>query len=376
LSDELLVPTMSNWRVRCRHTELGNRTALHFVFAARPQAAGVDDLIVETRALTKTYGSVTALHECSLVVQRGEVFGLLGHNGAGKTTLLRLLLGYLRPTAGGAKVAGLDCERQSVAVRRQVAYLPAEAALFPHMRGREVLRFFAEIRPGGDLARSLRLAERLELDLSRKVSFMSTGMKQKLALAATLAADTPIYILDEPTSNLDPTVRSTVLALVAEARSRGKTVMFSSHVLSEVEEVCDRVAILRAGRVVHTQLMAQLRKQHRIVARLAESLPPVPESLRGQLTVVANGDRETVLETPGELAPLLKWLATLPLADVRIEPVGLRAIYQRYHAEQQAENVGWDKSATAAAGPPTKSGSGGPALAARAGPTLPLNAEP
>jgi ABC-2 type transport system ATP-binding protein len=250
--------------------------------------------------------------------------------------LLRLLVGYLRPTAGRAAIAGLDCQRESVAVRSKVAYLPAEAAMFPQMRGREALRFFADIRPGGDIERSLGIARRLELDLSRRVSFMSTGMKQKLALAATLAAQTPIYILDEPTANLDPTVRSTVLALVAEAKAVGKTVIFSSHVLSEVEEVCDRVVILRGGRLVHTQVMNDLRQQHRIVARLTAPLTPIPESLAGQLTIVSNGSAETVLETPGELAPLLKWLSTLPLADMRIEPLGLRTIYDRFHKDPLA----------------------------------------
>jgi ABC-2 type transport system ATP-binding protein len=292
----------------------------------------VRPLIAETDRLTKRYGAVTALCDCSLQVGAGEVFGLLGPNGSGKTTLLRLLLGYLRPTAGRARVAGLDCERQSLAVRRRVSYLPAEASLFVHMRGRDALRFFAQMR-GGDSARSITLAERLELDLSRKVAYMSTGMKQKLALAITLAADTPIYILDEPTSNLDPTVRATVLALVAEARHAGKTIVFSSHVLPEVEETCDRVVILRAGRVVHTQPMAQLRDQHRIVARLSGLMPPIPESLAGQLAIVAQSNGETILEAPGELAPLLTWLATLPLADMRIEPVGLRSIYQRYHTD-------------------------------------------
>ncbi|MEX2175254.1 MAG: ABC transporter ATP-binding protein [Pirellulaceae bacterium] len=292
-------------------------------------------VIVETRELTKIYGSVAALRECSLSIQVGEVFGLLGPNGAGKTTLIRLLLGYLKPTSGRATVGGLDCMRRSVEVRRQVAYLPAEASMFPHMRGREALAFFAEIRPDGNLRRSLELAGRLELDLSRKVSFMSTGMKQKLALAATLAAQTPIYILDEPTANLDPTVRSTVLALVAEARAAGKTVLFSSHVLSEVEEVCDRVVILRAGQLVHTQAMNQLRLQHRIVASLTGPLPAIPDLLRGQLTIVRSSQREAVLETPGELAPLLGWLATLPLADIRIEPIGLRAVYDRFHAEME-----------------------------------------
>lgn len=289
-------------------------------------------MIVETKSLTKRYGRLTALADCCLAVERGEVFGLLGPNGAGKTTLLRLLVGYLRPTAGWAKIAALDCERQSLAVRRQVAYLPAEAAIFPHMHGRDALRFFAEIR-GGELARSISIADRLELDLSRRVSFMSTGMKHKLALAATLAAVTPIYILDEPTSNLDPTVRSTVLSLVTEARAAGKTVIFSSHVLSEVEQVCDRVAILRAGRLVHSQPMTDLRRQHRIVAMLTAPLPAIPESFSGQLSVVSNTNREAVIETSGDLAPLLQWLATLPLADIRIEALGLKTIYHRFHTE-------------------------------------------
>ena len=204
-------------------------------------------MFIQTNGLTKRYGDLAALDACSLGVVRGEVFGLLGPNGAGKTTLLRLLLGYLKPTSGQAAIDGLDCYRQSVRVRRIVSYLPGEARLFRSMRGRQVLAFFAEIRPGGDLQRSEELAERLELELSRRVAYMSTGMRQKLALAATLAADTPLMILDEPTSNLDPTVRGIVLSLVSEARQRGRTIVFSSHVLSEVEAVCDRVAFLRGA---------------------------------------------------------------------------------------------------------------------------------
>jgi ABC-2 type transport system ATP-binding protein len=292
-------------------------------------------LIVETKSLAKRYRAITALDDCSLTVERGEVFGLLGPNGAGKTTLLRLLVGYLRPSAGWAKIAGLDCRRQSLAVRRQVAYMPAEAAMFAQMRGRDALRFFADLR-GGSPTAALSLAERLELDVTRRVSYMSTGMKHKLALAATLAADTPIYILDEPTSSLDPTVRATVLSLVSEAQATGKTIVFSSHVLSEVEQVCDRVVILRAGRLVHTQSMAELRQQHRIVASLTAPLPPIPESMHERVAVAAQSENEVVLETSGELAPLLSWLGTLPLAEIRIEPLGLRTIYERFHSNGNA----------------------------------------
>jgi ABC-2 type transport system ATP-binding protein len=311
-----------------------------------------DSPFVETDSLTKIYGPLRALDHCTLGVRRGEVFGLLGPNGAGKTTLIRLLLGFLQPTSGHASIAGLDCHRQSVAVRRQVAYLPAEASLFPHMRGQEVLRFFAEIR-GGTAERSLAIAQRLELDLSRSVGYMSTGMKQKLALAATLGADVPLYILDEPTANLDPSVRSTVLALVAEARDRGATVMFSSHVLAEVEEVCERVVILRSGQLVHTQILAELRSQHRILAWLNGTLPALPLELASDAQVSLEGDLATI-ESAGDLQPLLGWLSRLPLRDIRIEPVGLRTIYDRFHRADGATSRGGPSKSTESADAPVE----------------------
>ena len=293
-------------------------------------------MLVETRSLTKTYGRATALDHCDLAIPRGEVLGLLGPNGAGKTTLLRLLMGYLRPTEGAATIDGLDCYRQSVAVHERVAYLPGDARLFAQMRGRDVLRFFCDVRAQASLQRALDLADRLELDVSGQVSTFSTGMRQKLALAAVLAAETPLLILDEPTANLDPTVRSDVVAIVREAQQAGRTVVFSSHVLDEVEEACDRVCILRKGRLVHTQVMADLHRQHRISAHLTGPLPPVPSHLAGEIFVHHNGDESVVIETPGELSPLLGWLATLPLAEVRIEPFRLRSIYDRYHASEAA----------------------------------------
>jgi ABC-2 type transport system ATP-binding protein len=289
-------------------------------------------MIVRTLSLTKRYGPVTALDRCDLEVRRGEVLGLLGPNGSGKTTLLRLLLGYLRPTYGEAKVDGLDCRRQSLEVRRRVAYLPGEMRMFPEMRCREVLRFFADVRRQQTFERSLKLAERLELDLSRRVSQLSTGMKRKLALAGTLAADTPLLILDEPTSNLDATVRGEVIALVREAQRAGRTVIFSSHVLSEIEQSCDRAVLLRKGRLVCEQVLADLRRQHRIRATLAGPLPAPPPDLAGQLAIAAGPNNHVTIETPGELAPLLSWLATLPLAEVQIEPFGLQAIYDRFHS--------------------------------------------
>ncbi len=216
-------------------------------------------MLITIESLTKRYGNLTALDDCTFCVAEGEVLGLIGPNGAGKTTLMRLLLGFLRPTSGKAAIAGLDCTRRSLEVRRLVAYLPGEPRLSRQMRGRRILRFYCSLRRSASLALAEHIAERLELDLSRRVALMSTGMRQKLAIALTLAANTPLLILDEPTSNLDPTVRAEVLRLVAEARQSGRTVIFSSHILSEVEQICDRVAILRRGQLVHTQQMDEAR---------------------------------------------------------------------------------------------------------------------
>ena len=314
-------------------------------------------MLIETFGLTKRYGRFTALDDCSLGIKPGEVFGLLGPNGAGKTTLLRLILGYLRPTSGRAVVEGMDCVSQSLAVRRRVAYLPGEARLFRSMRGHDVLHLLAGLRPGSEAQhqRSIAIAERLELDTSRRVAMMSTGMRQKLALAATMAADTPIVILDEPTANLDPTVRQTVLAMVREAKAGGRTVVFSSHVLAETEEACDRVAVLRGGKLVHTQSIHELRQRHRIYLRMddgppAADMPAPPEHLAEDFRPNRTDDGWTVVDTSGELQPLLGWLATLALADVRIEPLGLRAVYEQFHpsgANHAATNGQAHKTASA-----------------------------
>lgn len=290
-------------------------------------------MIVETDNLTKRYGAFTALDGCSLGVRSGEVFGLLGPNGAGKTTFLRLLLGFIRPTSGTARVAGHDCRHASTAVRASTAYLPGEARVFRRMDGHEVLRFFAGLRRECRHHDALQVARRLDLDCSRQVARMSTGMRQKLALAVVLATDAPLLILDEPTANLDPTARAEVLDLVREARDAGRTVIFSSHVLSEVEATCDRVAILRSGLVVHEQSIEHLRRHHRITARLDGALGEVPEELRGRVTVGRDREGNVVLDAPDSLGPLLGWLATLPLGEVRVDPVGLDGVYDRFHRQ-------------------------------------------
>ncbi|HEY2881763.1 MAG TPA: ABC transporter ATP-binding protein [Pirellulales bacterium] len=290
--------------------------------------------LVETQKLAKAYGRFQALSDCTLQINQGEVFGLLGPNGSGKTTLLRLLMGFLRPTSGSATIGGSDCYADSVAVHKQVSYLPGDVRLPRGWKGNDVLRFFSHLRNQPDWLRGLELARRLGLDLSRKVTAMSTGMRQKLALAAALAVDAPLLILDEPTSNLDPTVRSTVTALIREAQAAGRTIIFSSHVLSEVEQTCDRVVILRRGQVVHDQSLAEIGRRHCVRAKSTAALPPVPQQLVDQLKISQTADGQVIIEAPGDLSSVLPWLATLPLANVHIEPVGLQSIYNRYHSSE------------------------------------------
>ena len=248
-------------------------------------------------------------------------------------------MGFLRPTSGQATIDGLDCYHQRVQAHEKVSYLPGDARLFRTMRGRDVLRFFADVRPDSDLQRAKDIAERLELDLSRWVVFMSTGMRQKLALSVVLAVDCPLLILDEPTANLDPSVRGEIMNMVMEAKDKGRTVIFSSHVLPEVEDTCDRVGILRHGKLVHTQPMADLKRQHRVRARLTYggTLPEVPNDLKDQISVVELEDNRIQIETPGELSSILSWLAAAPLQDVFVQPVGLRSVYDQFHTDGNSD---------------------------------------
>ena len=286
--------------------------------------------------LSKRYRDVEALKHCSVEIHQGEVFGLLGPNGSGKSTLLRILMGMVRPTSGKAEVGGLDCWRQSVEVRKLVSYLPGDARVAGWSRGSDVLELMALARPNPEavLQSARKIAERLELDLRRRVVLMSTGMRQKLAIAVTMAAPTPVLILDEPTANLDPTVRMEVLQMVLEAKRRGQTTLFSSHVLSETEEVCDRVLLLKSGDQIHLQEMTALRDGHRVW------LQPNQGSLDEWLTTYRSSpladfpiDREGEwirLDVTGDLTRVLKWLADATPRNVRIEPVGLRTVYEEY----------------------------------------------
>jgi ABC-2 type transport system ATP-binding protein len=289
-------------------------------------------MLLRTEQLTKVYGSIRALDRLDLTVSPGEVFGLLGPNGSGKSTALRLLLGFLRPSAGAAWIDGHHCWDDSVAARRSVAYLPGELRLYENMTGRQLIRFLCDLRgaPGGPEVD--RLAQTLDIDLSRPLSQLSSGMKRKVALLQVLVAHAPLLILDEPTNTLDPTMRDELLDQLRRARAQGQAVLFSSHVLTEVEQVCDRVGILQRGRLVHLQDMAELRGTRLVSAAFGGVVEAVPD-LPG-LRRVSRQDNRLTFEHDGPLPPLLGWLARQQVLDVKVEPLGLGPIYHRYHGAQ------------------------------------------
>jgi ABC-2 type transport system ATP-binding protein len=304
------------------------------VSATDPQSPAIS-----IRGLTKRYGSITALNELNLDVVQGEVLGFLGLNGAGKTTAIRLLLDLLRPTSGKAFIFGHDCWLDGLAARGQVGYLPGELGIYPDLTGLEVLDFLAGLkRQPVDKRRRQELVERLELphrDLRRKLRQYSTGMKRKLGIIQAFEADPPLLILDEPTEGLDPLMQESVSVLLKEARQRGATVFMSSHVLSEVERVCDRVALLRKGELV---LLAGLEAIRGLAARRVrvifsrDVMPPAGQLPPGH-EFLETAPRLWRLDVTGPLGPLLTALAGLPVQDLEVRESRLEDVVLKYYRE-------------------------------------------
>jgi ABC-2 type transport system ATP-binding protein len=218
--------------------------------------------VLQTVALTKQYPGKLALDHLDLTVNRGEIFGYLGPNGAGKTTTIRLLLDLIRPTSGSVSILGMNAHKQSVSVKRLIGNLPGELRLWDHLTGLQTLQYLAGLRPGCDFNYALELAERLDVNLSRRVRDCSTGNKRKLGIIQALMHKPSLLILDEPTAGLDPLMQQTFNQLMLEIRAEGRTVFLSSHVLSEVENICDRVGILRNGQLKAVERIADLKRVH------------------------------------------------------------------------------------------------------------------
>jgi ABC-2 type transport system ATP-binding protein len=291
--------------------------------------ANLQPAILSVDKLTKQYGTFRALDECDLTVHQNSIFGLLGPNGSGKTTLIRCLLGYLQPTSGRARVEDLDCCTQSLLVRQRVGYLPAEPKLFRMMRGRDCIEFFTSMHPRGSKTAAMQYADRLALDLSRRVAFMSTGMRRKLSICCVLGCPSPLMILDEPTENLDPSVRFTVIELIQQIHQQGSTVVLCSHILSEIESLCDQVGVLRQGKIVRTARLDEVRTTHLLRAEIGPevSLNNLPTGIQ----LLESKNQNVTLELAGTIDAYCNWIAQSGLRNIRLELVGLRGLYDQYH---------------------------------------------
>ena len=243
-------------------------------------------------------------------------------------------MGFLTPTEGRALINGFNCHQQSLAVRQVTSYLPGDARLDRQYRGRTILKLFTALRVDGCLAKALEIAEFLELDVRRKVGSMSTGMRQKLAGTMALAKEAPFIIMDEPTANLDPTVRQQILGLLRLKREEGKTILFSSHILDEVEAISDTVGFLKQGKLITTAEIKTLRNNHRLTGSIEQTLPSIPTSLSDEIQLVKQTGNKIILEVKGNLLKSLEWLKQSNLSDITIEPARLRGLYEEIHPER------------------------------------------
>ena len=293
--------------------------------------------MIKVSGLTKHYGRKRGVIDLSFEVHDGEVFGFLGPNGAGKTTTIRLLMALLFPSAGSAAIAGLDCWRHSVEVKRLVGYLPGELALDANLTGGQILTYFANLRAGVDWRYVEELVARLDLDTSRRFRHYSHGNKQKVGLIQALMHRPRLLILDEPTSGLDPLNQQEFQQLVSDARAEGRTVFLSSHVLSEVEATCDRVAIIRDGQLVRLGGVADLKdiRRHELELTFATA-PPIDafRSLAGMERVEAAPDGLSVrLVVQGDVDALIKLAARYPLVNIVSQEPSLEDIFLRYYRD-------------------------------------------
>ena len=291
---------------------------------------------ISIRGLSKRYGAIAAVKNLSLEIETGEILGFLGPNGAGKTTTIRVLLDLIRPTEGSARIFGHDCRAHGTAARALIGYLPAEMGIYTDMTGREVLDLLAGLkRRPADQRVQRELQERLEMpeaDLRRKLRDYSTGMKRKLGLIQAFQAEPPLLILDEPTEGLDPLMQEAFYELLAQARSKGQTVFMSSHVLAEVERVCDRIALLRGGELVLLSTMSDVQKlAPRRVKVFFQRDVPSPAELPPGHTVVELVPRRWQIHVDGTLGPLVSILSKLPVQDLDVEQPRLEDVLVKYY---------------------------------------------
>jgi ABC-2 type transport system ATP-binding protein len=301
--------------------------------------------IIRTEKLTKTYGEHRGINDVDLEIPEGEVFGFLGPNGAGKTTTIRTILDLIRPTSGRALVFGIESSVDPVAIHRRIGYLPGEFTLYDRLTGGQTLTYFANLRGGVDPAYQASLIERFDVDPSRKFKEYSKGNKQKIGLVIALQHRPELLILDEPTSGLDPLIQQAFYAYVRDAREEGRTVFLSSHVLSEVERTCDRVAIIRDGRLVKVDRVEALRDlaHHQVELRFTGAVPlDAFQGLPG-VSELAAEDHLLRMRVTGAITPVVRAAARYELVDFVSREPSLEETFLAQYGREAVEVSGHDR---------------------------------
>jgi ABC-2 type transport system ATP-binding protein len=301
-----------------------------------------EELAIQAQGLKKNYGSVRALRGVDLEVRRGEIFGFLGPNGAGKTTTIRCMLDLIRPNGGSLRVMGYDPQTDPVSVRSLAGYLPGELSMESNLRVESQLHYLNDLR-GNEIDWSYvrELSQRLELDLSLPIKNLSKGNKQKVGVVQTLMARPKLLLMDEPTSGLDPLMQQEVYRLLREAKANGATVFFSSHIITEVEAIADRVAIIREGVIVEEAEPGQLTsmEMRRLRVRFKEPVDPSPLARVDGITLLSQHNGLFVtLQVEGEMDDVVKTLASFPVVDLDIDKPTLEEIFLAYYAAGEKEN--------------------------------------
>ncbi len=290
------------------------------------------ETVIQTSNLTKFYGKSRGIENVSITVNKGDIFGFLGPNGAGKSTTIRTIMDFIRPSSGSGTVFGMDCHKDSVAIRKRIGYIPGDFGLYGHMTGWKFLAYFGKVRGGYDAESAKAYAKKLDIKLDRRMKEYSRGMRQKVAIIQAFMNDPDLIIMDEPTNGLDPLVQQTFMDMLREEAGHGTTIFMSSHVLSDVEKVCNRVAIIKEGRIVAEEKVEELRQKSGKVleVKFAEPLAKEIFSLPGisNVTQIDNSYRMTV--TDG-MEALLKEISAHELEDISIHQMTLEDIFMHFY---------------------------------------------
>lgn len=296
--------------------------------------------VIDIQHLTKFYGKSRGIEDVSFSVEEGEIFGFIGPNGSGKSTTIRTLLNLIFPTSGTATILGKDIVKESVEIRKEVGYLPSEVHYYDDLKARELLKYSSGFYKKSSLGSMEELAERLQLDLNRKIEDLSFGNKKKVAIIQTILHNPKLLILDEPTSGLDPLMQNVFFELLQEMRSKGTTIFFSSHYLGEVQKLCDRVAIIKEGKLIKIERIEDLRKnQFKNVSILLENNQEIDLSIEGVVKYEKTPHGVKLLYS-GNSQKLLKELSKIPLEDVLIEEPSLEEIFMHYYEKDSDSGEG------------------------------------